>query len=92
MPGAVESTLEQLQELHVGQSHDLHWTRHMIIPSEAEYLEMVTEKTGGLFRLLSRLISTTLPPPTQSVLAHFVTLVGIYFNGSVRPRLDDWRV
>ncbi|RKU46290.1 hypothetical protein DL546_007426 [Coniochaeta pulveracea] len=53
---------------------------------------MVTEKTGGLFRLLSRLISTTLPPPTQSVLAHFVTLVGIYFNGSVRPRLDDWRV
>lgn len=52
----VEIVLEELAELHVGQSYDLHWTRHGICPSEDEYLKMATKKTGGLFRLLARLL------------------------------------
>ncbi|RMZ70974.1 fusicoccadiene synthase [Pyrenophora seminiperda CCB06] len=52
----VEIVLEQLEELHVGQSYDLYWTHHGICPSEAEYLEMVKKKTGGLFQLLARLL------------------------------------
>jgi hypothetical protein len=43
VPGGLKITLEQLKELHVGQSHDLYWTRHSYTPSEAEYLEMVSK-------------------------------------------------
>ncbi|KAI6777686.1 isoprenoid synthase domain-containing protein [Emericellopsis cladophorae] len=58
LPNAVDITLEQLRNLHVGQSYDLYWTRHAICPSEEEYLEMVSKKTGGLFQLLWQLISS----------------------------------
>ncbi|KAL2021599.1 hypothetical protein VTK56DRAFT_6952 [Thermocarpiscus australiensis] len=59
IPWAVDIAIEQLQDLHVGQSYDLYWTRHNACPSEEEYLEMVSKKTGGLFRLLSRLMTYT---------------------------------
>jgi geranylgeranyl pyrophosphate synthase len=39
---------EQLRELHVGQSHDLHWTRHASIPTEEEYLDMVSKSTSNI--------------------------------------------
>ncbi|KAK3991456.1 isoprenoid synthase domain-containing protein [Cladorrhinum sp. PSN332] len=45
------------ETLHIGQGYDLHWTRHVTCPSEKEYLEMVRLKTGGLFRLLSWIMS-----------------------------------
>jgi len=48
--------LDELAELHIGQSHDLFWTRHSHCPSEDEYLDMAKKKTGGLFRLLARLL------------------------------------
>ena len=52
----VKIVLEELAELHIGQSYDLFWTYHTQCPSENEYLEMVNKKTGGLFRLLVRLL------------------------------------
>lgn len=52
----VKIVLEELAELHIGQSYDLFWTHHGHCPSEDEYLEMVNKKTGGLFRLLARLL------------------------------------
>ena len=35
---------------------DLHWRDNLIVPSEEEYLSMVMNKTGGLFRLSIRLM------------------------------------
>lgn len=35
--------LEELRNLFVGQSFDLHWTRQGDCPSEEEYLEMVNQ-------------------------------------------------
>jgi len=32
---------EELQNLHVGQSYDLYWTRNTICPTEEDYLEMI---------------------------------------------------
>ncbi|RYN20222.1 Fusicoccadiene synthase [Alternaria tenuissima] len=52
----VKIVFEELAELHIGQSYDLFWTYHTQCPSENEYLEMVNKKTGGLFRLLVRLL------------------------------------
>lgn len=77
-PQCTAILLEELRNLFIGQSFDLHWTRQGEYPSEAEYLEMVSQsmfksnlvgyvivkiltirclETGGLFRLLARLMS-----------------------------------
>lgn len=44
------NNLEEMQDLHIGQSYDLYWTRNTICPTEEEYLEMV-EKSKYLLRL-----------------------------------------
>ncbi|RAR08378.1 terpenoid synthase [Stemphylium lycopersici] len=80
-PGAVKIVLEELDELHIGQSYDLYWTHHIMCPSEDEYLEMVMKKTGALFRLLARLLlahtrTKTLAAPIENL----VILVGIQYQ------------
>ena len=52
---------EEMQQLYVGQSYDLYWTHNALCPSIAEYLKMVDKKTGGLFRMLSRLMVAESP-------------------------------
>jgi geranylgeranyl pyrophosphate synthase len=84
IPSAVDITLKALDELHIGQSYDLYWTRHYICPSEEEYLEMVDKKTGGLFRLLARLMLAATPTSCDRQLADsietLVSLVGSQFQ------------
>ncbi|KAK4032035.1 geranylgeranyl pyrophosphate synthase A [Parachaetomium inaequale] len=80
IPGADDITFEQLRDLHIGQSHDLHWTRHASCPTEEEYLDMVSKKTGGLFRLLSRLMCSHLDTETASAIDNLVQQIGIYFQ------------
>ncbi|KAK4120553.1 terpenoid synthase [Parathielavia appendiculata] len=70
----------QLRDLHVGQSYDLHWTRHASCPTEEEYLEMVSKKTGGLFRLLSRLMCSQLCKEVALAIDDLVDQIGIYFQ------------
>jgi len=41
----------ELLNLHRGQGHDIAWRDSVRCPTEEEYLEMVKDKTGGLFRL-----------------------------------------
>ena len=41
-PEALSIVLEEMPNLHVGQAYDLHRTRHVICPTEAEYMEMVS--------------------------------------------------
>ncbi|KIH68405.1 polyprenyl synthetase [Ancylostoma duodenale] len=47
---------EQMLELHRGQGKELFWRDTVTCPTEAEYEEMVIQKTGGLFFLAVRLI------------------------------------
>lgn len=42
---------DELCNLHRGQGMDLFWRDTLTCPSEHDYLEMVGNKTGGLFRL-----------------------------------------
>ncbi|KAI9376024.1 isoprenoid synthase domain-containing protein [Aspergillus egyptiacus] len=60
-PACVDIYLEEMRNLFIGQSFDLYWTRQGECPSEEEYLEMVRQKTGGLFRLLARLMVQVSP-------------------------------
>jgi len=56
-PKAVEYFLEEMLKLHVGQGYDIYWRDCNTCPTEAEYMQMVMDKTGGLFRLAVKLMS-----------------------------------
>lgn len=47
---------EELIRLHFGQGQDIYWRDNGIVPSLEEYYEMAKNKTGGLFRLMVRLL------------------------------------
>ncbi|KAE8853025.1 hypothetical protein PTNB73_10212 [Pyrenophora teres f. teres] len=84
-PEAVKIVLEELSELHIGQSYDLYWTQHSCCPSEDVYLEMVSKKTGGLFRLIVRLLldgSESKAPKghLHTDMGHLASLIGIQYQ------------
>ena len=55
-PKVVEIYTEELINLHRGQGMALFWRDTLTCPNEADYLEMVGNKTGGLFRLAVKLM------------------------------------
>ena len=55
---ALEIYTEELLNLHRGQGMDLFWRDTLTCPSEDDYLEMVGNKTGGLFRLAVKLMQS----------------------------------
>ncbi|KAH7048411.1 isoprenoid synthase domain-containing protein [Macrophomina phaseolina] len=55
-PNAVSIFCEELMELHRGQGLDLFWRDSFKCPTEEEYVAMVAQKTGGLFRLAIKLM------------------------------------
>lgn len=55
-PRAIDIYTEELVNLHRGQGMDLFWRDTLTCPTEDDYLEMVGNKTGGLFRLAIKLM------------------------------------
>jgi ophiobolin F synthase len=55
-PQAVDIVLQELERLYLGQSWDLFWKHNLISPTEKAYMNMVDSKTGGMFRMLLRLM------------------------------------
>lgn len=55
-PSAIQIYTDELCNLHRGQGMDLFWRDTLTCPSEEDYLEMVSNKTGGLFRLAVQLM------------------------------------
>lgn len=53
---AIDIYVKELLNLHRGQGMDLFWRDTLTCPSEDDYLEMVGNKTGGLFRLAVKLM------------------------------------
>jgi geranylgeranyl diphosphate synthase, type III len=58
---AIDIFTEELLNLHRGQGMDLYWRDTLTCPSEEDYLEMVDNKTGGLFRLAVKLMQAESP-------------------------------
>lgn len=69
-PKVIKIYSEELCNLHRGQGMDLFWRDTLTCPSEDDYLEMVGNKTGGLFRLAVQLMQAE-----SSNSKHFVPLV-----------------
>lgn len=55
-PETITVYTEELLNLHRGQGMDLFWRDTLTCPSEDDYLQMVGNKTGGLFRLAIKLM------------------------------------
>ncbi|KAI0201996.1 terpenoid synthase [Astrocystis sublimbata] len=85
-PRAMAIYVDEMVNLHRGQGMDLYWRDHHDCPSEDDYLEMVGNKTGGLFRLGIKLMQAESPalPPVDCV--PLVNILGIIFQIQ-----DDYR-
>ncbi|KAI5861272.1 isoprenoid synthase domain-containing protein [Durotheca rogersii] len=83
-PRAVSVFTEELLNLHRGQGMDLFWRDTLTCPTEEEYLEMVGNKTGGLFRLAIKLMQAESAADIDCV--PLVNLLGILFQIQ-----DDYR-
>lgn len=55
-PEAISSFIEEMLNLHRGQGYDIYWRDSNVCPDENKYKQMVIDKTGGLFRLATRLM------------------------------------
>lgn len=81
--------VDELINLHRGQGMDLLWRDSLTCPTEEEYVDMVNNKTGGLFRIAIKLMvaqSTTLGPSastsihTPPDLIPLANLIGLLFQ------------
>lgn len=64
--------------LHRGQGMDLFWRDTLTCPTEDEYLEMVGNKTGGLFRLAVKLMQAE--SATGKDCVSLVNVMGLIFQ------------
>ncbi|KAH7334650.1 terpenoid synthase [Rhizoctonia solani] len=71
---------EELLNLHRGQGLDLFWRDNLECPTEAEYIEMVNNKTGGLFRIAIKLMMALSPVEPKVDYVPLVNLIGVYFQ------------
>ncbi|KAI0404815.1 terpenoid synthase [Xylaria palmicola] len=79
-PLCLDIFVEEMRSLFVGQGYDLHWTSRVQCPSVEEYLQMVDGKTGGLFRLLARLMAAESPRRDQADIDRLCRLLGRYYQ------------
>ncbi|KAH6631122.1 geranylgeranyl pyrophosphate synthetase [Chaetomium sp. MPI-SDFR-AT-0129] len=83
-PKAVTIFTEELLHLHRGQGMDLFWRDTLTCPTEDDYLEMVGNKTGGLFRLGIKLMQAESRSLVDCV--PLVNVIGLVFQIA-----DDYR-
>lgn len=89
-PEAIRIFTDELLNLHRGQGMDLFWRDTLTCPSEDDYLEMVGNKTGGLFRLAIKLMFAQSPshaaPNPHIDYVPLANTIGLLFQ-----ILDDYR-
>nr|WNN28535.1 geranylgeranyl diphosphate synthase [Phoma sp.] len=72
--------VEELLRLHLGQGMDLYWRDMLQCPTESEYFNMVSNKTGGLFRLAIKLMQAESVMPALEGIIPLVESLGILFQ------------
>lgn len=77
---ALKYFADELLNLHRGQGMDLFWRDTLTCPSEDEYLEMVGNKTGGLFRLGIKLMQAESRATKPIDCVPLVNLIGLIFQ------------
>ncbi|KAJ8659581.1 geranylgeranyl pyrophosphate synthase [Lichtheimia ornata] len=77
-PHMITIYTEELINLHRGQGIELFWRDSRQCPTEEEYIDMVNNKTSGLFRLAVRLMQEAAGSPIDYT--HLVNIIGIHFQ------------
>ncbi|EJT80026.1 hypothetical protein GGTG_00032 [Gaeumannomyces tritici R3-111a-1] len=77
-PNTLTIFADELLNLHRGQGMDLFWRDTLTCPTEDDYLEMVGNKTGGLFRLGIKLMQAESRSQIECV--PLVNIVGLIFQ------------
>ncbi|KAF5618362.1 geranylgeranyl diphosphate synthase [Fusarium sp. NRRL 52700] len=81
---ALQDITSTITTIFQGQAMDLWWTANTIVPSIQDYLLMVNDKTGALFRLALELLvlnsETSVSDSTLESLSNIVSLLGQYFQ------------
>ncbi|KAF9025649.1 terpenoid synthase [Hymenopellis radicata] len=78
--GLVSILNEEMLSLHRGQGIELFWRDHGRCPTENEYIGMVNQKTGGLFRIGIRLMMSCATTNTETDYIPLANLMGVYFQ------------
>lgn len=72
---------QEMMNLHRGQGLDIYWRDEFVVPDEQAYLDMVMNKTGGLFRLTVRIMEVFAPNfSDQKSLVPLSNLLGILYQ------------
>lgn len=71
---------EELLSLHRGQGLELLWRDSLQCPTEEEYIAMVNNKTGGLFRVAVKLMMACATENFDVDYVPLVNLIGVYFQ------------
>ncbi|KAJ1917922.1 Geranylgeranyl pyrophosphate synthase [Mycoemilia scoparia] len=71
---------ENMKLLHKGQGMDIYWRDAFICPSEEEYLEMISYKTGGLFKMALELMQQCSTKNKDTDYSKLIHLLGLYFQ------------
>ncbi|KLJ13752.1 hypothetical protein EMPG_11327 [Blastomyces silverae] len=77
-PNVINIYAKELLNLHRGQGMDVFWRDTLTCPTEEDYLEMVGNKTGGLFRLAIKLMQAESDSGVDCVA--LVNLMGLIFQ------------
>lgn len=77
-PDAIDIYVQELLNLHRGQGMDLFWRETLTCPNEDEYLDMVGNKTSGLFRLAVKLMQAE--SRTEKDCVSLVNVLGLVFQ------------
>ncbi|KAI1905710.1 geranylgeranyl pyrophosphate synthetase [Ophidiomyces ophidiicola] len=77
-PDAIGIFTTELLNLHRGQGMDLFWRDTLTCPNEEDYLQMVGNKTGGLFRLAIKLMQAESSVTVDCI--PLVNLMGLIFQ------------
>lgn len=77
-PRAIQIYTDELCNLHRGQGMDLFWRDTLTCPTEDDYLEMVGNKTGGLFRLAVQLMQAE--SKSEKDYTPLVNTIGLLFQ------------
>lgn len=75
--------VDEMLNLHHGQGIEIYWRdrKHELerLPTEDEYLEMVMDKTGGLFRIIIKLLDVFAPTKSTKYIA-LSSIIGIIYQ------------
>lgn len=79
-PRSMQVFVAELLNLHRGQGNDIKWREEFACPTEAEYIDMILDKTGGLFRLAIGLLQPFSANSSDVDFTRLINDLSVYFQ------------